>query len=45
MRSSTVEKPPKARLDDEPGFNETMSPAPASGVGRRHDPAPSTQTR
>jgi N-acetyl-anhydromuramyl-L-alanine amidase AmpD len=33
VRSSTVEKPPKARLDDEPGLNETVSPAPASGLG------------
>ncbi len=33
VRSSTVEKPPKARLDDEPGLNETVSPAPAAGPG------------
>jgi N-acetyl-anhydromuramyl-L-alanine amidase AmpD len=33
VRSSTVEKPPKARLDDEPGLNEPMSPAPPAGTG------------
>jgi N-acetyl-anhydromuramyl-L-alanine amidase AmpD len=33
VRSSTVEKPPKARLEDEPGLNENLSPAPASGLG------------
>jgi N-acetylmuramoyl-L-alanine amidase len=33
VRSSPVEKTPKARLDDEPGFNENLSPAPDSGLG------------
>jgi N-acetyl-anhydromuramyl-L-alanine amidase AmpD len=40
VRSSTVEKPPKARLDDEPGLNETVSPAPASGLGGGTSPPP-----
>lgn len=43
VRSSTVEKPPKARLDDEPGLNETLSPAPSSGVGGGTTP-PAAQT-
>ena len=40
VRSSTVEKPPKARLDDEPGLNETVSPAPSSGLGGGTSPPP-----
>ena len=40
VRSSTVEKPPKARLDDEPGLNETTSPAPAAGPADTRTPPP-----
>jgi hypothetical protein len=40
VRSSPVEKTPKARLDDEPGLNETMSPAPASDLGGSKTPPP-----
>ena len=31
--------PPRSRLNDEPGLNETMSPAPASGQGGQQDTA------
>ncbi len=39
---STVEKTPKSRLDDEPGLDESLSPAPSSGVrgGTTPPPAP-----
>jgi N-acetyl-anhydromuramyl-L-alanine amidase AmpD len=40
VRSSTVEKPPTSRLDDEPGLNDNLSPAPASGLGGGTSPPP-----
>ncbi len=35
-----MEKPPRSRLNDEPGLNETTSPAPASGQGGSKTPPP-----
>jgi hypothetical protein len=32
-RGQAVDKAPKSRLDDEPGLDDTMSPAPPSGQG------------
>jgi hypothetical protein len=38
--SSAVEKTPRSRLDDEPPFDQTVSPAPASGLGGTKTPPP-----
>jgi hypothetical protein len=32
-RGQAVDKTPKSRLDDEPGLDDTMTPAPPSGLG------------
>jgi hypothetical protein len=38
--STTVEKAPKSRLDDEPGFNGSLPPAPAAGAAGTKSPPP-----
>jgi hypothetical protein len=40
VKSSTVEKLPTSRLEDEPGLNETVSPGPASGRSNTKTPPP-----
>jgi hypothetical protein len=38
--SSAVDKAPKSRLDDEPPYDQTLSPAPTSGTGGNNSPPP-----
>ncbi len=39
-RGQALDKTPKSRIDDEPGLDENLSPAPASGLGGGTSPPP-----